>query len=152
MNTTKLYYAVNQSQATLQKNSLILADLQRNRRIVASGCSPLYEELDFCAHAPLDPPAPTLESKETPRFACKLPFGSTNVPSQEEEHSSRNLLNGQVLDISERFGAGIGHVEVLVVSGFVPTGHRNTLLPEAYARTSSDTLRRDWDARFPAAS
>ena len=76
----------------------------------------------------------TLESTETPRFACRLPFGSTNVPSQVEEHSGRNLLNGQVLDISERFEAGIGYVEVLEVSGFVPTGHRNTIAPEPFTR------------------
>jgi hypothetical protein len=92
----------------------MLADLQHNRGIVALGYTPLNQQLDSSTHAIFHQLPHPLESEEAPGFACEFLLGSTDVPSQEEEHRVRNLLNGQVLSISERFGAGIGHAEVLV--------------------------------------
>jgi hypothetical protein len=55
----------------------MLVDLQRHRCIVASGRTPLYEDLDSCAHAPLNSPARALEAEEIRGFSCEFLLGST---------------------------------------------------------------------------
>jgi hypothetical protein len=94
LNNTTLYYAVNEHPATLQRNSLILADLQCNRSIVASGCAPLYKDLDSCKHPPLNALTRPLESKEATGFPYEISFGNTDMLPQDEERGGSYLLNG----------------------------------------------------------